>query len=115
MVTRVLQAVESGDPRAADQLLPLVDEERRRVDPENLALMIGRRLATGPEQRVAPVLGQPLAARPVPGARGGEVIRMPEVGGLRHSNERLPASSIRAGVGGTTRSDSSVRFGWRPF
>jgi len=31
MVTRVLQAVEEGDPRAADQLLPLVYEELRRL------------------------------------------------------------------------------------
>jgi RNA polymerase sigma factor (TIGR02999 family) len=31
MVTRILQAVEAGDPRAADQLLPIVYEELRRL------------------------------------------------------------------------------------
>jgi len=31
MVTRVLQAVEAGDPRAADELLPIVYEELRRL------------------------------------------------------------------------------------
>jgi RNA polymerase sigma factor (TIGR02999 family) len=31
MVTRILQAVEEGDPRAADQLLPVVYEELRRL------------------------------------------------------------------------------------
>jgi len=31
MVTRVLQAVKRGDPRAADQLLPIVYEELRRL------------------------------------------------------------------------------------
>jgi len=31
VVTRILQAVEEGDPRAADQLLPIVYEELRRL------------------------------------------------------------------------------------
>jgi hypothetical protein len=32
-VTQALQAVERGDPRAADELLPLVYEEFRRLEP----------------------------------------------------------------------------------
>jgi RNA polymerase sigma factor (TIGR02999 family) len=36
-VTRVLSAIESGDPHAADQLLPLVYEELRRLAAQKLA------------------------------------------------------------------------------
>jgi RNA polymerase sigma factor (TIGR02999 family) len=36
-VTRVLEAIEQGDPRAADRLLPLVYEELRRLAAQRLA------------------------------------------------------------------------------
>ncbi len=36
-VTRILSAIEQGDPRAAEQLLPLVYEELRRLAAEKLA------------------------------------------------------------------------------
>ena len=36
-VTRILQAIDHGDPRAAEQLLPLVYDELRRVAAEKLA------------------------------------------------------------------------------
>ena len=36
-VTRILSAIEQGDPRAADQLLPLVYEELRRLAAAKLA------------------------------------------------------------------------------
>jgi RNA polymerase sigma factor (TIGR02999 family) len=36
-VTRVLSAIEQGDPRAAEQLLPLVYEELRRLAAQKLA------------------------------------------------------------------------------
>lgn len=36
-VTRILQAIDQGDPRAAEQLLPLVYDELRRVAAEKLA------------------------------------------------------------------------------
>src|SRR5262245_34482296 len=36
-VTRVLSAIESGEPRAADQLLPLVYDELRRLAASQLA------------------------------------------------------------------------------
>jgi RNA polymerase sigma factor (TIGR02999 family) len=36
-VTRILSAVEQGDPHAADQLLPLVYEELRKLAAQNLA------------------------------------------------------------------------------
>jgi RNA polymerase sigma factor (TIGR02999 family) len=36
-VTRILSAIEKGDPRAADQLLPLVYEELRRLAAQKLA------------------------------------------------------------------------------
>src|SRR5580658_5009692 len=37
-VTRILSAIEQGDPRAAEQLLPLVYEELRRLAAQKLAL-----------------------------------------------------------------------------
>ena len=37
-VTRILAAIEQGDPRAAEQLLPLVYEELRRLAAQKLAL-----------------------------------------------------------------------------
>src|SRR6058998_3549771 len=36
-VTRVLHAIEQGDPRAAEQLLPLVYDELRRLAAQKLA------------------------------------------------------------------------------
>jgi hypothetical protein len=36
-VTRILSAIEQGDPRAADQLLPLVYDELRRLAAAKLA------------------------------------------------------------------------------
>jgi hypothetical protein len=36
-VTRILSAVERGDPKAADQLLPLVYDELRRLAAQRLA------------------------------------------------------------------------------
>jgi hypothetical protein len=36
-VTRILSAIEQGDPRAADQLLPLVYDELRRLAAQKLA------------------------------------------------------------------------------
>jgi DNA-binding GntR family transcriptional regulator len=36
-VTRVLSAIERGDPQAADQLLPLVYEELRKLAAQKLA------------------------------------------------------------------------------
>jgi RNA polymerase sigma factor (TIGR02999 family) len=36
-VTRILSAIEAGDPRAADQLLPLVYDELRRLAAQKLA------------------------------------------------------------------------------
>src|SRR5438034_4767511 len=36
-ITQVLQAIEQGDPHAADQLLPLVYEELRRLAAQKLA------------------------------------------------------------------------------
>jgi RNA polymerase sigma factor (TIGR02999 family) len=36
-ITRILQAIDQGDPRAAEQLLPLVYDELRRVAAEKLA------------------------------------------------------------------------------
>ena len=36
-VTRILTAIEQGDPSAAEQLLPLVYDELRRLAAENLA------------------------------------------------------------------------------
>src|SRR5437016_8710817 len=36
-VTRVLSAIESGDPRAAEQLLPLVYDELRKLAAQRLA------------------------------------------------------------------------------
>jgi RNA polymerase sigma factor (TIGR02999 family) len=36
-VTRILNAIEQGDPHAADQLLPLVYEELRRLAAQKLA------------------------------------------------------------------------------
>ena len=36
-VTRVLSAIEQGDPRAAEQLLPLVYEELRKLAAQRLA------------------------------------------------------------------------------
>jgi RNA polymerase sigma factor (TIGR02999 family) len=36
-VTRILSAIEQGDPQAAEQLLPLVYDELRRLAAENLA------------------------------------------------------------------------------
>jgi RNA polymerase sigma factor (TIGR02999 family) len=37
-VTRILSAIENGDPRAAEQLLPLVYEELRRLAAQRVAL-----------------------------------------------------------------------------
>jgi hypothetical protein len=36
-VTRILSAIEQGDPSAAEQLLPLVYEELRKLAAQNLA------------------------------------------------------------------------------
>jgi hypothetical protein len=36
-VTRILSAIQSGDPHAAEQLLPLVYEELRKVAAQKLA------------------------------------------------------------------------------
>jgi len=36
-VTRILSAIEQGDPRAAEQLLPLVYDELRKVAAQKLA------------------------------------------------------------------------------
>jgi hypothetical protein len=36
-VTRILSAMEQGDPQAAEQLLPLVYEELRRLAAQKLA------------------------------------------------------------------------------
>ena len=36
-VTRILEAIDRGDPRAADQLLPLVYDELRRLAAQKLA------------------------------------------------------------------------------
>src|ERR1700736_1387634 len=36
-VTRILSAIEQGDPRAADQLLPIVYEELRKLAAQKLA------------------------------------------------------------------------------
>ncbi len=36
-VTRILSAIEQGDPQAAEQLLPLVYDELRRLAAEKLA------------------------------------------------------------------------------
>src|SRR5262249_4574713 len=36
-VTRILSAIEQGDPRAADQLLPLIYDELRKLAASNLA------------------------------------------------------------------------------
>ena len=36
-VTQVLNAIEQGDPKAADQLLPLVYEELRKLAAQKLA------------------------------------------------------------------------------
>jgi hypothetical protein len=36
-VTRILSAIEQGDPHAAEQLLPLVYDELRRLAAEKLA------------------------------------------------------------------------------
>jgi hypothetical protein len=36
-VTRILSAIEQGDPRAAEQLLPLVNEELRKLAAQKLA------------------------------------------------------------------------------
>jgi hypothetical protein len=36
-VTRILSAIEQGDPRAAEQLLPLVYDELRRLAAQKLA------------------------------------------------------------------------------
>jgi hypothetical protein len=35
--TRILSAIEQGDPHAAEQLLPLVQEERRRITTQKMA------------------------------------------------------------------------------
>ncbi len=35
-VTRILSAIEQGDPQAADQLLPLVYEELRKLAAEKI-------------------------------------------------------------------------------
>jgi len=36
-VTRILQSIDSGDPRAAEQLLPLVYEELRKLAAAKMA------------------------------------------------------------------------------
>jgi hypothetical protein len=36
-VTRILSAIEQGDPRAAEQLLPLVYEELRKLAAQRIA------------------------------------------------------------------------------
>ena len=36
-VTRILSAIEQGDPKAAEQLLPLVYDELRRLAAQKLA------------------------------------------------------------------------------
>ena len=36
-VTRILSAIEHGDPRAAEQLLPLVYDELRKLAAERMA------------------------------------------------------------------------------
>ena len=36
-VTRVLEAIEQGDPKAADQLLPLVYQELRKLAAHKMA------------------------------------------------------------------------------
>ena len=41
-VTRILESIESGDPKAAEELLPLVYEELRRLAAAKMAL--GRRV-----------------------------------------------------------------------
>ncbi|HKB37222.1 MAG TPA: ECF-type sigma factor [Gemmataceae bacterium] len=43
-VTRILSAIEQGDPQAAAQLLPLVDEELRKLAAQKLALVSESRL-----------------------------------------------------------------------
>ena len=45
-VTRILSAIERGDPKAADQLLPLVYDELRRLAASRMA-----REASGPSTR----------------------------------------------------------------
>ena len=41
-VTRILSAVEQGDPHAAEQLLPLVYDELRKLAAARLAQVRGR-------------------------------------------------------------------------
>jgi hypothetical protein len=42
-VTQILNAMEEGDPRAADQLLPLVYEELRRLAAQKLSRELRRK------------------------------------------------------------------------
>ncbi len=41
-VTQILSAIEEGDAQAAEQLLPLVYEELRRLAAQKMALKTGR-------------------------------------------------------------------------
>ncbi|MCI0358457.1 MAG: ECF-type sigma factor [Planctomycetaceae bacterium] len=62
-VTRILSQIESGDPQAAEQLLPLVYDELRRLARQKLAH----------ERLLAPLPGsRPRGRGNVPGAMGGK-------------------------------------------
>jgi hypothetical protein len=51
-VTRILSAIEQGDPHAADQLLPLVRDELRRIATQKVAPEdLGRARAPGTGRR----------------------------------------------------------------
>lgn len=41
-ITRILSAIEHGDPTGAEQLLPLVHEELRRPDSKQLVIHFAR-------------------------------------------------------------------------
>src|ERR1700750_2257343 len=82
-VTRILSAIEQGDPHAAERLLPLVYDELRRLAAQRLAPEAPRAnpqtTAPGPQAQPRPgAPGPPLApdalgprAVPAPGRRGG--------------------------------------------
>ena len=112
-VTRILESIEQGDPKAADKLLPLVYEELRKLAASRMASEKPNQLRdylsiTGTARIVeggAPQLLKRLA-KVMLGSGRGSIINIASVAGFVSLSERYPMAAYvasKTGIVGLTR------------
>ena len=111
-VTRILSAIEQGDPKAAEQLLPLVYDELRKLAAQKLAQeKPGQTLQA--TALVHEAYLRLVGRRPEPGlGRPGPLLRRGGRGHAPHPRRERPPQGAGRSAAATWRGSTSTRPTW---